>query len=58
MKKKYLGMVTASAKEELEKEFKHCVEDIVDYASNSSRLTYREMAYRYWLLLVMRGMSD
>ena len=51
-------MVTASAKEDLEKEFKHCVEDIVDYASNSSRLTYREMAYRYWLLLVMRGMSD
>ena len=52
MKKKYLARVAASAKEELEKEFKHCVEDIVDYAANAARLAYREMAYRYWLLLV------
>ncbi|KAK8824053.1 hypothetical protein WA556_003378 [Blastocystis sp. ATCC 50177/Nand II] len=51
VKKKYLARVAASAKEELEKEFKHCVEDIVDYAANAARLAYREMAYRYWLLL-------
>lgn len=44
--------MAASAKEELEKEFKRCVEDVMDYAANAARLAYREMAYRYWLLLV------
>lgn len=52
-----MARVAASAKEELEKEFKHCVEDIVDYAANAARLAYREMAYRYWLLLVGEGVG-
>lgn len=47
-----MGLVMASAQEELELEYKRCVQDIVDFASNSSRLFYREMAFRYWLLLV------
>ncbi|KAK8801203.1 hypothetical protein WA171_004350 [Blastocystis sp. BT1] len=51
LKKKYMGLVMTSAQEELELEYKRCVQDIVDFASNSSRLFYREMAFRYWLLL-------
>lgn len=47
-----MGLVMTSAQEELELEYKRCVQDIVDFASNSSRLFYREMAFRYWLLLV------
>ena len=41
------------ATEELQVEYKHCVQDIVDFASNSSRLFYREMALQYWILLVI-----
>jgi singapore isolate B (sub-type 7) whole genome shotgun sequence assembly, scaffold_4 len=52
VKKKYLGLVTESAQEELEDEYKRCVQDTVDFASNSARLFYREMAFRYWVLLV------
>lgn len=56
VKKKYLGLVTESAQEELEDEYKRCVQDTVDFASNSARLFYREMAFRYWVLL--KGYRD
>lgn len=55
VKKKYLELVTESAQEELESEYKRCVQDTVDFASNSARLFYREMAFRYWVLLVRLG---
>ena len=42
-----------NAQEELEVEYKRCVQDIVDFATHSSRLFYREMAFRYWILLVL-----
>ena len=42
-----------NAQEELEVEYKRCVQDIVDFATHSSRLFYREMAFRYWILLVV-----
>ena len=51
LKKKYLAMVMSSAQEELELEYKRCVQDIVDFASNFAKLFYRELALRYWLLL-------
>ena len=54
LKKKYLSQVMSSAKEELEVEYKRCVQDIVDFSSNFAKLFYREMALRYWLLLVWR----
>ena len=44
-----------NAQEELEVEYKRCVQDIVDFATHSSRLFYREMAFRYWILLVVDG---
>lgn len=53
LKKKYLAMVMSSAQEELELEYKRCVQDIVDFASNFAKLFYRELALRYWLLLVL-----
>lgn len=53
--KKYLEQVMINAQEELEVEYKRCVQDIVDYATHSSRLFYREMAFRYWILLVVDG---
>ena len=52
VKKKYLSQVTQHAQEELQTEYKRCVQDIVTFAANSSKLFYREMAFRYWLLLV------
>lgn len=54
LKKKYLSQVMSSAKEELQLEYKRCVQDIVDFSSNFAKLFYREMALRYWLLLVFR----
>lgn len=56
LKKKYLSQVVQHAQEELQTEYKQCVQDIVDFASNSSKLFYREMALRYWLLLVTLSM--
>ena len=44
-----------NAQEELEVEYKRCVQDIVDFATHSARLFYREMAFRYWILLVVDG---
>ncbi len=39
-------------KEELQVEYKHCVDDIMDFASNSAKLFYRKLALQYWILLV------
>ena len=39
-------------KEELQVEYKHCVNDIMDFASNSAKLFYRKLALQYWILLV------
>ena len=52
IKKQYLADVAKHAHEELQNEYKRCVRDIIDFASNSSKLFYREMASRYCLLLV------
>lgn len=57
LKKKYLSQVVQHAQEELQTEYKRCVQDIVDFASNSSKLFYREMALRYWLLQVQLKQS-
>ena len=40
LKKKYLSQVMSSAKEELEVEYKRCVQDIVDFSSNFARKAF------------------
>jgi len=52
IKRQYLADVAKHAQEELQNEYKRCVQDIIDFASNSSKLFFREMASRYCLLLV------
>lgn len=52
IKKKTISQIMQYGKEELQVEYKHCVDDIMDFASNSAKLFYRKLALQYWILLV------
>ena len=51
IKKKTISQIMQYGKEELQVEYKHCVDDIMDFASNSAKLFYRKLALQYWILL-------